>query len=114
MKIQKLLFTLLLLCTFITYAQKDNHSSLTIKEIMQGEDFIGHLPSEPNWAADGSAVYFEWNPDTATSDSLYSYNLKSSAIQKVDFDTDYDLPSPYATFNTDRSKKSMLSTVIFL
>ena len=72
---------------------------------MQGDDFVGHLPSDVHWSADGNSIYFDWNPDNALSDSLYVYKLRDKDINKVDFDTEYDLPSPYFTFNSDKSKK---------
>lgn len=103
--IRKFLLLFLFIGCLSAKAQQDNRSPLTIKEIMQGDDFVGHLPSNAYWAADGSAIYFDWNHANATSDSLYAYNLDKKDIKKVPFDTEYDLPSPYFTFNTDRSKK---------
>lgn len=86
-------------------AQDGNLSKLSIKEIMKGDDFVGHLPSNANWSADGKTIYFDWNPHNTLSDSLYSYNLDNSNINQVDFNTEYNLPSNYVTFNTKRTKK---------
>ena len=37
---------------------------------MQGDDFVGHLPSNPQWSLDGQTLYFDWNPEKAQNDSL--------------------------------------------
>ena len=105
MLIKKLLFALFLVVAFSVNAQKDNRSSLSIKQIMQGDDFVGHLPSSVHWGEDGKNIYFDWNPENAYSDSLYVYNLGSKKIEKVDFDTEYNLPSPYFTYNKEETKK---------
>jgi len=36
---------------------------LDLKEIMQGEKYIGYSPTNIRWAEDQSAIYFDWNPD---------------------------------------------------
>ncbi|WP_419213295.1 prolyl oligopeptidase family serine peptidase [Maribacter sp. X9] len=75
------------------FGQESNVSTLKIKDIMKGDDFIGHRPSGVFWATDQSAIYFDWNPDMAFSDSLYRYQLKSEKIEKVDFLTAEELPA---------------------
>ncbi|WP_026451988.1 S9 family peptidase [Aequorivita capsosiphonis] len=95
----------LLFCSMPLLAQKFNKSPLTIKEIMQGDHFVGNLPSNVQWATDGQTIYFDWNPDDVYSDSLYGYCLKNDAISKVDYDTEYNLPSPYGKFNSNKTKK---------
>ena len=94
-----------LLCTTHGFSQENNNSVLTIKQIMQADAFVGHLPSSPRWSADSKDIYFNWNPEAAFSDSLYRYNLKKENIAKVGFETEYALPSFYSTFNTKRTKK---------
>jgi len=103
---KKILFqTALLLGILSIVAQEGNGSKLTIKEIMQGDNFVGHLPSNVQWSADGKTIYFDWNPDAVYSDSLYAYQLNNGKIQKVDFDTEYNLPSARSTSNTKRTRK---------
>src|SRR5690606_32505008 len=75
------------------------------KEIMQGDDFVGYLPSNPQWSMDNETLYFDWNPDGAYSDSLYAYQLKKSKIQKSDFETGFNLPPSRGTLNKDKSLK---------
>mgnify|MGYP003636830620 CR=1 FL=1 len=103
-KILSLAITLFSITTTLI-AQQYNNSPLTIKEIMKGDDFIGHLPSNVNWSVDGNTIYFDWNPNGATSDSLYGYQLKSAKINKIDFDTEYNLPSSYGASNKKKTKK---------
>jgi len=88
-----------------SYAQKDNKSKLTIKEIMQGEKFVGYLPSNIQWSDDSKTIYFNWNPTGAFSDSLYSYSIAIDKISKVSFEQEWEIPSNYAVFNKDKSKK---------
>ncbi|WP_034645892.1 S9 family peptidase [Cellulophaga geojensis] len=101
---KKFLFSIsILLCSLSIYAQENNKSVLSIKQIMQGSDFIGHLPSSAKWSQDSKSIYFNWNTENAYSDSLYVYNSTNGNISKVDFETEYNLPST-PTFNSKRTK----------
>lgn len=101
-----LLTSISLLCFSSSFAQLENKSPLTIKEIMQGDDFVGHLPSSPQWSLDGQILYFKWNREQAYSDSLYAHHIKTNKTVKTDFDTEYNLPSSYGAFNNDKSLKT--------
>ncbi|HCY81145.1 MAG TPA: S9 family peptidase [Xanthomarina gelatinilytica] len=106
MKFNNLLFYVILCFMYVTsHAQKNNLSKLTIPEIMQGDGFVGHLPSHVNWSNNSDKIYFDWNPEAALSDSLYLYHLKNDKISKVDFETEYALASFDFIFNTDKTKK---------
>ncbi|MGB5556187.1 MAG: DPP IV N-terminal domain-containing protein, partial [Flavobacteriaceae bacterium] len=105
MKKHFLLYSAFLIAPLSLLAQEGNTSRLTIKEIMQGDDFIGHLPSNVQWSTDGKTIYFDWNPEGVYNDSLYSYQLQNEKIQKVDFETEYDLPSASSTFDTKKTRK---------
>lgn len=94
-----------LLLSFNTlFSQKGNTSVLKIKDIMKGDDFVGHRPSQTHWSADGGTLYFNWNPKGALSDSLYAYTLAGGATQKVGFLQANALPSPRITYNVDRTQ----------
>ena len=95
----------LFLGVFSIFAQEGNSSKLTISEIMQGDDFVGHLPSNVQWATDSKTIYFDWNPDGVYSDSLYAYQLATDKIAQVDIETEYDLPSPRYILNKAKTKK---------
>ncbi len=106
MKKSLLLTVTFFVTTIALIAQEVNTSTLKINEIMKGDDFVGHLPSNVNWSSDGKTIYFDWNPEgAALSDSLYGYQLKSGKIDKIDFETSYKLPSFYGTFNASKTKK---------
>lgn len=93
------------LLTSTLFAQEGNKSQLSIKEIMQGYDFVGHLPSRMQWSDNGKTLYFNWNTENAISDSLYAYDLSSKKTSKVNFETQWEMPSSRAIFNKDKSKK---------
>ncbi|MFN8256885.1 MAG: prolyl oligopeptidase family serine peptidase [Bacteroidales bacterium] len=85
-------------------AQRDNISPLKIKEIMKGEDYTGHSPDDISWSADGSRVYFFWNPGNSEKDSLYSYSLVYKKITSVKIDSVYSSTTSGWIFSEDRSK----------
>ncbi|WP_251808164.1 prolyl oligopeptidase family serine peptidase [Arenibacter sp. H213] len=72
---------------------------------MKGDNFVGHLPSNPQWSVDGQTLYFNWNPEQAYSDSLYAHHLKSSNTVKTNFETEFALPSTRGVLNEDKSLK---------
>jgi len=100
-------FTLLVLF-LITFnsllAQKGNNSTLKIKDIMQGDDFVGHRPSSSYWSTDGQTLYFDWNPDGVLSDSLYAYSVNSKDIKKVQFLEANALPSSRWIYNQAKTE----------
>lgn len=63
------------------FAQK--LAPLTVEKIMRDPKWMGVAPTNPFWSEDGSKVYFSWNPDKATSDSLYVYDVVSKQTRKV-------------------------------
>ncbi len=97
---------LLIISISISYiqlsAQKLNKPALKINEIMQGANFVGNLPGDPFWSFDNKKLYFEWNPEKAISDSLYQYELSEKQLAKVNFDTEWSLPSKYLVYSTDK------------
>ncbi len=73
-------------------AQSPNQSSLTIDQIMQGEDFVGYLPSRVEWSADSRHIFFSWNPDNDTIRSTYRADISDGEISKLSFDEQRQLP----------------------
>lgn len=84
--------------------QKNNISDLSIEQIMQGAKFVGNLPDNIKWADNSKQFYFNWNPKNAFSDSLYSYNIENGKTEKLDFETEWDLPAK-GVLNSDKTKK---------
>ena len=58
-----------------------NNSSLTLKEIMKGNEFIGHQPEYIRWSLDGKSIYFEWNPANEPGNSTYEFLVNSKINQ---------------------------------
>jgi dipeptidyl aminopeptidase/acylaminoacyl peptidase len=57
--------------------------SLTIEKIMSDPKWIGTSPSNPFWNADGTKLFFDWNPEKAPSDSLYFITPKNKIPVKA-------------------------------
>ncbi len=97
---------LLIFCLTIKYsyllAQSGNKSTLKISEIMQGDKFVGNLPDNLFWSLDSKKMYFDWNPENAISESLYQYTLSEKQISKVDYDSEWSLPSGNLNYSSDK------------
>jgi dipeptidyl aminopeptidase/acylaminoacyl peptidase len=70
----KLTAFLFLFVPAISFCQPKN-DSLTIEKIMRDPKWIGTSPSNPFWNADGTKLFFDWNPENAPSDSLYYISM---------------------------------------
>lgn len=70
----------------VTAQSVPNASSLVLKEIMKGNDFIGEQPDYFRWSVDGSTIYFEWNPTNEIGSSTYAYSVISKNPQPVKAD----------------------------
>jgi len=75
------LLPLFLIIPFFLPAQQLD--SLTVNKIMQDPSWIGTSPSQPFWSPNGEKLYFSWNPEKATSDSLYYITLNNHNPQKA-------------------------------
>jgi len=76
----KKLFTLTLIaCSINSFAQKLD--TLTIEKIMRDPKWIGVSPSNIRWTDDSRKVYFNWNPENAERDALFS--ITPTAIKPV-------------------------------
>ncbi len=70
----------------VTAQNIPNASSLALKEIMKGNDFVGEQPDYFRWSVDGSTIYFEWNPTNEIGSSTYAYSITSKNPQAVKAD----------------------------
>ena len=75
---------LLVFAPIVSIAQ--NQSQLSLDQIMQGEGFVGYLPTNIDWADNSQDIYFSWNPDNDTIRSTYDVNIQSKAIKKLSFE----------------------------
>ncbi|WP_290799304.1 S9 family peptidase [Flavihumibacter sp. UBA7668] len=76
------LLTLLVCGTGTIYAQSAL-GPLTVEKIMKDPSWIGSSPSNLQWGADGTTLYFNWNPDNAPADSMYYLSKGSTIPQKI-------------------------------
>ncbi|WPP48506.1 S9 family peptidase [Catalinimonas niigatensis] len=101
----KRLLTLLLSVAFtMSYAQ-ERTSALSIPQIMQGEDFVGHLPEDIHWGTDSRTVYFSWNPEQDTLRSQFKITLSNRNPQKVSLEEQKNIPAFGGVYNQTRSLK---------
>jgi Tol biopolymer transport system component len=61
----------ILLFLTLTSSSQTKPEKLTVEKIMRDPKWMGTSPSGPQWSADGTTIFFNWNPGKATSDSLY-------------------------------------------
>jgi len=93
---------LLLLSVVITLAAK---AQLTVEKIMQDSKWMGTSPSGVTWSYDSKWLYFNWNPDQNTADSLYAYSLSNRETKKLKYNEgQYALAIANGTHNTARTK----------
>lgn len=71
---------------------------------MLGPDFVGHLPENPRWSADGKWLYFDWQRDSMRSAQPHGYELSSGQTRALTEGERYLLPGSERIYNRDRSK----------
>jgi dipeptidyl aminopeptidase/acylaminoacyl peptidase len=67
---KKLITLILIACCTKAFAQK--LETLTVEKIMRDPKWIGVSPSNIHWSDDSKKVYFNWNPENAERDELFS------------------------------------------
>ncbi|MBC6491827.1 prolyl oligopeptidase family serine peptidase [Flavihumibacter stibioxidans] len=94
----------LLLVNFIARSQA-SLAPLTVEKIMKDPRWMGTQPSNLQWGADGTTLYFDWNPENALADSLYYITMdnrvprKATPMQKKDL-----LPARNLVYNHARTQ----------
>lgn len=79
---------------------------LTVDKIMKDpKKLIGTSPSNVYWSEDSRSVYFDWNPETAKSDSLYCYSVSDRKIEKVPLADRKVMPAATGVYNRDRTRR---------
>ena len=63
----------LILVTF-SFLIHSSAQTLTLENIMKGDEFIGHQPNNHQWSFDGSTIYFNWNPENEPVSSTNDIN----------------------------------------
>jgi len=101
------LFTLIFLFFSVSISLAQPKSAkLTVEKIMRDPKWIGTSPSNIYWSADGNSLYFDWNPENALSDSLYSITLTNHNPVKTSFQQKQNVVPDYNTkWNTNRTAR---------
>jgi dipeptidyl aminopeptidase/acylaminoacyl peptidase len=94
---------ILMLISFSAYAQQI--APLTVEKIMRDPKWIGVSPSNAFWSEDSKQLYFNWNPEKNTGDSLYAITLSARTPQKVSPINRRALPAVAGEYNKTRTKK---------
>jgi len=58
--------------------QSELPSSIVLKDIMEGHNFVGYLPESASWSNDGKKIYFRWNLEANPGNSDYCFDLTQS------------------------------------
>ncbi|MEO7209645.1 MAG: prolyl oligopeptidase family serine peptidase [Chitinophagaceae bacterium] len=74
--------SIFILCMALAYTSFSQ--TLTVEKIMRDTKWIGTSPSNAFWSVDNQTIYFNWNPDNQSSDSMYYTDLKSMKPIKAD------------------------------
>ena len=96
-----------LLLAFLSLQQSvAQESTLSVEKIMQDPLWMGTFPSEISWGVNSENIYFMYNPEANSSDSLYRLNIKNTEkIIPVQWKEQNELLPKYGHFNNKRSKK---------
>ncbi len=87
-------------------SQAQNKPTLTVDKIMQDPaQWIGTSPSSVYWSDNGKQVYFQWNPEKARRDSLYTVQAGSKKVSKVSAVDRKKLFTPGGVFNQKRTMR---------
>ncbi|RNI26362.1 S9 family peptidase [Rufibacter latericius] len=93
-----------LLPFFGSYGQ--TKPTLTVEKIMQDPArWIGTSPSAIYWSDDSKQAYFQWNPEKARRDSLYTVGVKNQKVSKVPAAERRRLLTPGGVYNQKRTQR---------
>lgn len=101
----KKIFWLLLISSSAVFAQQ--LAPLTVEKIMRDPKWIGVAPSNVNWSDDSKQLYFSWNPENNSGDSLYTITPANRTPQKVSAAVRRSLPSSFGAYNKTATKKTV-------
>lgn len=83
---------------------QNRSASLTVEMIMQDPKWIGTSPSSPYWSRDGKYLFFNWNPEKKTSDSVYYISPSNITPQKATREfLQRNVSANVVVYNTDSS-----------
>nr|MBA3674601.1 DPP IV N-terminal domain-containing protein [Chitinophagaceae bacterium] len=78
--------------------------SLTVDIIMRDPKWIGSSPSKPYWSRDGKFLFFNWNPESKFSDSVYFITPTNLTPQKASYEMlQKNVAADVVVYNSDSS-----------
>ncbi|MBL0741741.1 S9 family peptidase [Chryseolinea lacunae] len=100
------MFRLTLFLLFAAFAATGQSTldKLTVEKIMRDPKWIGIAPSAVNWSPDSKTIYFNWNPENALADSLYSVTLQNLTPHKTSRAERINLPAFGGKFNKGNTR----------
>ncbi len=99
----KKIFFLLIIFISLKGICQPKIDSLTVDLIMRDPKWIGTSPSNPYWSHNGY-LFFNWNPDSKTSDSLYFVSPTNPIPQKASHSMQQkNVAEDALIYNTDRT-----------
>lgn len=101
--IKKLLIILLIPVCSGAFAQK--LETLTVEKIMRDPKWMGVAPSNIRWSDDSKKIYFDWNPENADRDELFSITPANIKPLKVSADEKGKLIPDHGNWNKKHTVK---------
>jgi dipeptidyl aminopeptidase/acylaminoacyl peptidase len=86
-----------------TFAQK--LETLTVEKIMRDPKWIGVSPSNIRWSDDSKKIYFDWNPENADRDQLFSITPTDTKPVKVSIDEQKNMAPQNGSWNKKHTLK---------
>lgn len=81
-------------------------SPLSVEKIMKDPKWMGTFPENIEWGTQSNTIYFDYNPEGNSTDSLYKVTLKNlDKIEKVTLAERKAMISKYGSFNNTKTKK---------
>ncbi|SNC75783.1 Dipeptidyl aminopeptidase/acylaminoacyl peptidase [Hymenobacter gelipurpurascens] len=91
---------------FYSVANAQQLVPLTVEKIMRDPaQWLGNSPTNIYWAEDGKRIYFNWNPEKARRDSLYSISPSGGTARKVSIRDQQNLPAATGEYDQAYTRK---------
>lgn len=101
---KKILTLSFFLITCLTNASAQKLEKLTIESIMRDPKWIGVSPTNIQWDESSNAIYFNWNPQKANRDELFSIRVSDIIPKKASADAEQKLNDSQFIYSKNRSE----------
>lgn len=96
-------FYFIILYTSASFAQE--LGELSVQKIMRDPAWIGHSPDNFYWGENSDQLFFNWNPDNNSEDSLYAYEFDKDEIISIDHQQEMSYPARNGVYNKAKTEK---------